>query len=89
MDGYPTVSYTSAPECTGVMLRMKAAGFSGRLDKDFAEKKNVELTVDSLFAAGRIGPDTLLAGIDRFRLAGGRNRMLKMELDAKAFVGTD
>ena len=89
MDDYPTVCYTSAPGCTGVMLRMKAAGFSGRLDKDFAARKNIGLTVDSLFAAGRVGPDTLLAGIDRFRLAGGRDRVLTMELRAKAFVGTE
>ena len=89
MNDYPTVSYTNSPQKTGILLRMKEAGFSGRLDKDFAARKNIELKVDSLFAAGRVGPDTLLSGIDRLRLTGGKDMVLNLELMAKAFVGTD
>ena len=89
MNDYPTVSYTNSPQKTGILLRMKEVGFSGRLDKDFAARKNIELKVDSLFAAGRVGPDTLLSGIDRLRLTGGKDMVLKLELMAKAFVGTD
>ena len=89
MNDYPTVSYTNSPQKTGILLRMKEVGFSGRLDKDFATRKNIELKVDSLFAAGRVGPDTLLSGIDRLRLTGGKDMVLKLELMAKAFVGTD
>ena len=89
MNDYPTVSYTNSPQKTGILLRMKEVGFSGRLDKDFAARKNIELKVDSLFAAGRVGPDTLLSGIDRLRLTGGTDMVLKLALMAKAFVGTD
>ncbi|MGN0190020.1 MAG: hypothetical protein ACI39U_00030, partial [Candidatus Cryptobacteroides sp.] len=89
MNDYPTVSFTLSSQKTGVMLRMKEAVFSGRLDRDFAAGRNVGLKVDSLFAAGRVGPDTLMAGIDRLRLSGGRDRVLNLELVAKALIGTD
>lgn len=89
LDQSPTIVYTSSPDKTGTFIRLKRASFAGRLDRESAIDKKVELKVDSLFASGRIGADTLISGIDLLRITGRNGNALRIELAARAFAGTD
>ncbi len=88
MSGRPTVVYSDAPDTLSALITLKDMSFEGRLRSDFRKTGKIKLELDSLFAAGRMGRDTLLAGIDRLHIEGRNGRHVHLDLDSKAFLRT-
>ncbi len=88
MSGRPTVVYSDAVDTLSALITLKDMAFAGRLRSDFSRTGKIELELDSLFAAGRMGRDTVLAGVDRLHVEGRNGRHVQLELDSKAFLGT-
>ncbi len=88
MSEKPTVVYSDAVDTLSALITLKDMSFAGRLRSDFRKTGKIELKLDSLFAAGRMGRDTVLAGVDRLRIEGHNGHHVNLELDSKAFLGT-
>ena len=88
MSGRPVVVYSDATDTLSAFITLKDMSFAGRLRSDFSKAGKIELEIDSLFAAGRMGRDTVLAGIDRLHIEGRNGRHVHLDLDSKAFLGT-
>ena len=88
LEDHPTIVWSSAPDTMSAFINLKQAAFRGRLSSDFSVSRKIELEVDSLFAAGRMARDTVLAGIDRLHIEGRDGHKLNVGLRSKAFLGT-
>ncbi len=84
----PTVVYSDATDTLSALLRFNQASLKGKLSSNLRFRKRFEIGVDSLFAAGRVGSDTLLAGVDFLRVKGRRGHLIDVELNSRAFLGT-
>ena len=69
-------------------INMKEMMFAGRLSSSFSNNRKIELEVDSLFVAGRMAGDTLLAGIDRLHIDGRNGKNIHLDIESKAHIGT-
>ena len=88
LEDRPTVVWSSAPDTMSAFINLRRASFEGRLSPDFGVEKRIELKVDSLFAAGRMAGDTLLAGIDELHIEGRNGHKLHVDLESRAYLGT-
>lgn len=84
----PTIVYSNARDTMSAFISMKEMAFAGRLSSNFSNSKKIELEVDSLFAAGRMAGDTLLAGIDRLHIDGRNGKNIHLDIESKAHIGT-
>ena len=84
----PTIVYSNARDTMSAFISMKEMAFAGRLSSSFSNSKKIELEVDSLFAAGRMAGDTLLAGIDRLHIDGRNGKNIHLDIESKAHIGT-
>ena len=88
LEDRPTVVWSSARDTMSAFINLRRASFEGRLSPDFGVEKKIELKVDSLFAAGRMAGDTLLAGIDELHVEGRNGHRLHVDLESRAYLGT-
>ncbi len=88
MSGRPVVVYSDAADTLSALITLKDLSFAGRLRSDFRRSGKIELELDSLFAAGRMGRDTLFAGVDRLHIEGRNGHQVHLDLDSKAFLRT-
>lgn len=88
MSGRPTIVYSNAADTLSAFITLKDMAFAGRLRSDFRRVGKIELEIDSLFAAGRMGRDTVLAGVDRLHIEGRNGRHVRLDLDSRAYLGT-
>ncbi len=84
----PTIVYSDAKDTLSAFISMKEMAFAGRLSSNFNKSRKIELEIDSLFAAGRMASDTLLAGIDRLHIDGRNGKHVHLDLESKAHIGT-
>ncbi len=84
----PTVVYSDATDTLSALLRFNEASLKGRLSSSLHFQKRFEIGVDSLFAAGRVGSDTLLAGVDYLRIKGRKGHLIDVTMNSRAFLGT-
>lgn len=84
----PTIVWSDAVDTMSAFINLKRASFEGRLSSNFSVEKKIELKVDSLFAAGRMARDTVLAGIDELHIEGRDGRRLHLDLESRAYLGT-
>lgn len=88
MNESPTIVYSDAVDTLSAFITLKDLSFAGRLSSDFSKNRKIEFMVDSLFAAGRMASDTLLAGIDRLRIEGRSRGEILLDLKSRAYIGT-
>ena len=84
----PTIVYSNARDTLSAFITLKDMSFAGRLSSDFSRNRKIELEVDSLFAAGRMASDTLIAGIDRLHIDGRKGGHIHVDIESRAHVGT-
>lgn len=87
MTGKPHIVYTDSRDTIFAMINMKHVMLSGKIKADNLRKSKVGFTLDSMFVAGRVGRDTLAAGLDRLYIHE-EDRNVNIEAAAKAFLAT-
>ena len=65
MTGRPHIVYTDSRDTVFAMVNIKRLGFKGKLNTRRVSRSKVGLTLDSMLVAGRLGRDTMSAGLDR------------------------
>ena len=87
MTGRPHIVYTDSRDTVFAMINLKHLMLAGKIKSGNMRKSRIGLTMDSMFVAGRLGRDTLAAGIDRLYLHE-EGRAVRVEAAAKAFLAT-
>lgn len=87
LDKQPKIIYTDCRDSLFAMINLKHMVFSGRLDTRPEKKNRINLRIDSLFAAGRAGADTLLFGLDHMGIAE-NDQIVSFHSSAKAHTAT-
>lgn len=87
MTGKPHIVYTDSRDTIFAMINLQQVMLSGKIKADNLGKTRVGLTLDSMFVAGRVGRDTLAAGLDRLYIHE-EDRNVNIEAAAKAFLAT-
>lgn len=87
MTGRPHIVYTDSRDTVFAMINLKRLMLAGKIKSDNVRRSRIGLTMDSMFVAGRLGRDTIAAGIDRLYLHE-EGRAVKVEAAAKAFLAT-
>ena len=68
MTGRPHIVYTDSRDTIFAMINMKRFMVNGKINSDRLHRSKVGLTLDSMAIAGRVGRDTVAAGLDRLYL---------------------
>ena len=87
MTGRPHIVYTDSRDTIFAMINMKRFMLNGKIKSNKIHRSKVGLTLDSMAIAGRVGRDTVAAGLDRLYLHEER-RELNVDAEAKAFLAT-
>ena len=87
MTGRPQIVYTDSKDSIFAMINLKRLVLAGRIKSEKMFRQRIGLTLDSMFVAGRLGRDTLAAGVDRLYLHE-EGRSVKVEGEAKTFLAT-
>lgn len=87
MTGRPHIVYTDSRDTVFALVNMKRLMLNGKIRSSRPHRSKVGLTLDSMFVAGRLGRDTIAAGLDRLYLhEDGRD--VAIDANAKAFIAT-
>ena len=81
------IVYTNSSDTVFTIIELNKAVFDGRLATRKTSRNRVGLSVDSLFAAGRIAADTLAFGLDRLRIHEHGNHM-DVHMQAKTLIAS-
>lgn len=87
MTGSPHIVYSDSRDTVFAMVNLKRLMLAGKIKSDNIRRSRIGLTLDSMFVAGRLGRDTVAAGLDRLYLHE-EGREVKVEAAAKAFLAT-
>ena len=87
MTGRPLIVYTDSKDTVFAAINLKRMMLAGKIKSDNVRRSRIGLTMDSMFVAGRLGRDTIAAGIDRLYLHE-EGRAVKVEVAAKTFLAT-
>ena len=87
MTGKPHIVYTDSRDTIFAMINMKRLMLNGKIKSDNLRRSKIGLTLDSMFVAGRLGRDTVAAGLDRLYLHE-NNRDVDVDAAARAFLAT-
>ena len=87
MTGSPHIVYSDSRDTVFAMVNLKRLMLAGKIKSDNIRRSRIGLTLDSMFVAGRLGRDTIAAGLDRLYLHE-EGRGVKVEAAAKAFLAT-
>ena len=88
MTGRPHIVYTDSRDTIFAMINMKRFMVNGKINSNKLYRSKVGLTLEGMSVAGRVGRDTLAAGIDSLHMhEEGRN--VDIEAAAKAFLATN
>lgn len=87
MTGRPHIVYTDCRDTVFAMINIKRLMLAGKIKSDNVHRGRIGLTMDSMFVAGRLGRDTIAAGIDKLYLHE-EGRSVKVKAAAKAFLAT-
>ena len=83
----PFIVYNSVQDTTNIFLNMRRMQFNGRIRSDNADRKRINLKVDSMFVAGRFPGDTVALALDKFRIGASRGQ-LHASAEATTFLAT-
>ena len=87
LNGNPRIVYTDSKDTVFTMINLKDLDFRGRLDTHKPGRSRISLRVDSLFAAGRLGRDTLAFGLNHLGISE-KDRKIRLHASANAFSAT-
>lgn len=87
LTGDPRIVYTDSKDTVFALIELHKAVFNGRLVTRNTSRNRIGLSVDSLFAAGRIAADTLAFGLDRLRIHE-HDRHMDVALQAKSLIAS-
>ena len=87
MTGRPHIVYTDSRDTIFAMINMKRLLLKGKIKSDRPSRSRIGLTLDSMWVAGRLGRDTIAAGLDRLYLHE-TGRVVEVDAAAKAFLAT-
>lgn len=83
----PLIIYNSVPDTANIVMNMRKMQFNGRVRSDGRESRRINLSVDSMFVAGRFPGDTLALALEKFRIGMSRGRMYA-GAEATTFLAT-
>ena len=81
----PRIVYTDNGDTLSAMINLKQMTFDGRLDIAKPMDSQIDFRIDKLFAAGRMGTDTLAFGLDHLGI-NEKNRELSLDASAKTLA---
>ena len=87
LSNHPHIVYTDSQDTLFALLRFKSFDFKGRIANRKVNYNNIGLQIDSLFAAGRIGLDTLAFGMQSLKIDE-RGKNLDMQMKARTLMAT-
>lgn len=87
LNNHPHIVYTDSQDTLFALLRFKNFDFKGRIANRKISYNNIALQIDSLIAAGRIGPDTLAFGMQTLKIDE-RGKYLDMHMQARTLLAT-
>ena len=87
MTGRPHIVYTDSRDTVFAMINMKRLLLKGKIKSNRLSRSRIGLTLDSMTVAGRLGRDTLAAGLDRLYLHE-NGRAVDVDAAAKVFLAT-
>lgn len=87
LNGRPHIVYTDSRDTLFTMISLKSLDFTGKLNINKLHKAKVDLSMDSLFVAGRSRKDTIGVGLDVLHIHDHGDHMM-MHAKAKTFMGT-
>ena len=87
MTGRPHIVYTDSRDTIFAMVNMKRFMVNGKMNSNRLHRSKVGISLDSMAVAGRVGRDTLAAGIDSLYLHE-NGRSVDIKAAAKAFLAT-
>lgn len=81
----PRIVYTDNGDTLSAMINLKQMTFDGRLDIAKPIDSQIDFRIDKLFAAGRMGADTLAFGLDHLGISE-KNRVLSLDASARTLA---
>ena len=87
LSNHPHIVYTDARDTLSAILDVKQIGFDGRISTRGIRHCRIGLTVDSLFAAGRYGADTLAFGMKALNIEDDK-RSSNLHIEARTMLAT-
>ena len=88
MTGKPHIVYTDSRDTIFALISMKRMMLSGKIKPDNLRNSKAGLTLDSMFVAGRVGKDTLAAGLDHLHIHEADGN-INIDASAKTFLATN
>ena len=83
----PHIVYTDSKDTLFALVRLKSMDFKGRIANRNISHNRLELDIDSLLVAGRIGSDTLTFGLQTMTI-GERGKMMDINAQARTLLAT-
>lgn len=83
----PHIVYTDSKDTLFALVRLKSMDFKGKIANRNISNNRIELNIDSLLVAGRVGSDTLTFGLQAMRI-GERGRIMDINADARTLIAT-
>lgn len=83
----PHIVYTDSKDTLFAMINLKRLSLDGKIKPHKMHRSRTGLTLDSMFVAGRMGRDTIAAGLDRLYLHE-KGREVNIDAEAKAYLAT-
>lgn len=87
MREHPRIVYTDTRDTLFAMVDLKRLTFRGRMTNRQLRHNRIGLEMDSMFVAGRMGPDTIALGMDRLHIYE-RHRRTEIDLKAHSTLAT-
>ena len=84
---HPHIIYTDSKDTVFAMIDLHRFTFNGKIDTGRPSRTRLGIMMDSLFVAGRVGPDTLAAGIDKLHIHE-HHKHMDLNVQAKAMLAT-
>ena len=85
LNNNPRIVYTDNGDTLSALINMRQMAFDGRLNVTSPVNSRINFRIDSLFAAGRIGADTLAFGLDHLGISE-KNRAVSLDASAKTLA---
>lgn len=87
LSNQPHIVYTDSRDTLFALLRLKSFDFNGRIANRKISHNHIEMSVDSLVAAGRLGQDTIAFGMQTLKV-GEKGSEIEIHTKARTLVAS-
>ena len=87
MTDRPHIVYTDSRDTIFAMVSLKRFELDGYIDCESLDNSKINMTLDSMFIAGRISVDTLAVGVDRI-ITYQEDEETKLKVNSKTYLAT-